>query len=252
MNLNQKLALIYASRWSALCKALIENGLCDYQHNPLLLNINDPDDFEKADIKVMLFGQDMSSGDWYQYDRKNVFNKENGSILSEIKTFNNTLGAIYDGKRQTRGMGGGMNLFISRLNEKFKGKQIRYVWNDIAKLGRDTTKDWGMKNDAGKLWNIEMNYFDVVKSEIQIIEPQIVVFFTGPTPYWESKLQQKLGITQVNYKSIQNWNNLGQVALLELNKERFPSVQYAFRTYHPCARASKKARYDAIIENIKL
>ena len=248
MNINQKLASYYGSRWSALCKALDANELDTYEYNPLLLNINNFDDFEKADIKVMLFGQDMSAGDWYSYDRDKLLD-EKGKLSPEIKTFDNKTGACnLDGKRQTRGMGGGMNLFIDRLNDKFKDKQVRYVWNDIAKIGRN------IEGNEKKiiLEDIENQYFDVVKDEINIIQPQVIVFFTGPTAFWEIKLQKKLGISKANYNAITNWNNIRQVALLDLDKEQFPSVQYAFRTYHPCARASKKARYDAIIENIKL
>lgn len=254
MNINQKLALYYASRWSALCKALDSNELKSYEYNPLLLNIVNSDDFENADIKVMLFGQDMSAGDWYMYDRNNLLD-EKGMLLPEIKTFDSKTGAYNvpeegqtRGKRQTRGMGGGMNLFIDRLNDKFNDKNVRYVWNDIAKIGRNIV--WNEKKAI--LEEIENQYFDVVKDEINIIQPHIIVFFTGPTIFWESKLQKKLGISKDNYNAIPNWNNIRQVALLDFDKEQFPSVQYAFRTYHPCARASKKARYDAIIENIKL
>ncbi|MEA4981238.1 hypothetical protein SDC9_105218 [bioreactor metagenome] len=248
MNINQKLALYYASRWSALCKALDSNELYSYEYNPLLLNTDNSDDFESADIKVMLFGQDMSAGDWYMYDRVNLLD-EKGKLSPKIKTFNNKTGACnVDGKRQTRGMGGGMNLFIDRLNDKFKDKKVRYVWNDIVKIGRNV--EGNQKKVI--LEDIENQYFDVVKDEINIIQPQVIVFFTGPTIFWESRLQKKLGISKDKYNAIPNWNNIRQVALLDFDNEQFPSVQYAFRTYHPCARASKKARYDAIIENIKL
>ena len=250
MNINQKLAEYYSSKWDNLCKTLNSNELFSYEYNPLLLNINDCEDFEKADIKVMLFGQDMSWGDWYKYDLY-------GNILTEcmlaITTFDNKIGAIYNGKRQTRGMGSGMNIFIDRLNNKFKGKEIRYVWNDIVKIGRNITKG---NNKNQILEEIENQHFDVIKDEINLIEPQIIIFLTGPNIFWESKLQKRLGITKINYKTVQNWNNNKQIALLELDKEQFPSVKYAFRTYHPCAYgkyiARQSERYNTIVENIKL
>ena len=146
-----------------------------------------------------------------------------------------------------------MNLFIDRLNDKFKGKEVRYVWNNIVKIGRNVTKG---NNKREVLEEIESQYFDVIKDEINIIQPQVIIFFTGPDTFWEGKLQQKLGISKSNYKAIPNWNNIRQVALLEMDKEQFPSVQYAFRTYHPCAYnkyiPSQSERYNAIIENIKL
>ena len=257
MKINQKLALYYASRWSNLCKALESKELYSYEYNPLLLNIVNSDDFENADIKVMLFGQDMSAEDlnrpWYKYDRDKLVD-ENGKLSPEIKTFDSKTGACnVDGKRQVKGMGGGMNLFIDRLNDKFKGKEVRYVWNNIVKIGRNVTKG---NNKREVLEEIESQYFDVIKDEINIIQPQVIIFFTGPDTFWEGKLQKKLGISKINYKAIPNWNNIRQVALLEMDKEQFPSVQYAFRTYHPCAYnkyiPSQSERYNAIIENIKL
>ena len=184
MTINQKLALYYASKWSNLCKALDSNELYSFEDNPLLLNINNVDDFEKADIKVMLFGQDMSAENgnpWYKYDRY-------GDILNDCmpatKTFDNKTGACNpNGKRQTSGMGGGMNLFIDRLNSKFKDKQVRYVWNDIVKIGRNITK--GNSNKT-VLEEIETQYFDVIKDEINIIQPQVIVFFTGPDIFWKT------------------------------------------------------------------
>ena len=68
MNINKQLANLYLSKWDELCKALNDNGLFGYEYNPLLLNINDEDDFESADVRVMLIGQDMSYGDWYKYE----------------------------------------------------------------------------------------------------------------------------------------------------------------------------------------
>lgn len=255
-NINQKLAEYYASRWPSLCKALDTKKLESFEHNPLLLNITDFEDFEKADIKVMLFGQDMSgeilNKPWYKYDRNKLFNEE-GKLSPEIKTFDNKTGACVNGKRQTKGMGGGMNLFIDRLNFKFKGKEVRYIWNNIVKIGRNITKG---NIEKAVLEEIESQYFDVIKDEINLIQPQIILFLTGPNTFWEAKLQNKLGINKINYKAIPNWNNIRQVALLELDKEQFPSVQYAFRTYHPCAYGkyipSQSERYNAIIENINL
>ncbi len=245
MDINQELAEYYSLKWRKLCSVLDENELKGYEYNPLLLGVNNPNDFEKADVKVMLFGQDMSLGDWYKYDRNAQVLKE---CMLSIKTFDNKIGAISNGIKQTRGMGGGMNLFINKLNSNFKDKEIRYIWNDLVKIGRNIK--WNNKKEI--LESIEDKYFNVLKDEINIIQPQVIIFFTGPQPYWELRLQKKIGITDENYKNISNWNNIKQVALLDLDKTKFPSVKYAFRTYHPCARVAKKDMYSAIIENIIL
>jgi hypothetical protein len=250
MNINQQLAELYAGKWANLCHELDKDN-CDYQHNPLLLYIKDPEDFESADIKIMLFGQDMSWGDWYQYDRKSDLLT---SCMPVYKHFDNKKGSIDAPNRlQTKGMGGGMNLFIKMFNENFKENEVRYVWNNLVKIGRNTRGGdlCGMQSISGKLYNIERTYFDVIMDEINIIQPHILLFFTGPNTYWENKLQERFAICKDNYNGIPNWT-LRQVAKLDLNRELFPSVKFAFRTYHPCARMSKKTRYSAIINEINL
>ena len=233
MNINQSLAALYQTHWTDLCGSLDENGLYDYSYNPLLLHIDNIDDFNCADIRVMLFGQDMSQGDWYKYER-------NDDVLSKcmpaLTTFDNKLGAISHGIRQKRGMGGGMNLFIDILNSKMPQKQIRYVWNDIVKLGRNIKY-----NDKGRiLIDIEKRVFDVIKKEVDIVRPHVIVFFTGPSLFWEQKLQDKFSLSNNDYHVLDGWPNIRQAAQLSLDTLSFPSVKIAFRLSHPCARKIKR------------
>lgn len=244
MNINQSLAALYQTHWADLCGSLDESGLYDYSYNPLLLHIDNVDDFNCADIRVMLFGQDMSQGDWYKYDR-------NDDILSKcmpsLITFDNKSGAISDGIRQTRGMGGGMNLFIDILNSKMPQKQIRYVWNDIVKLGRNLK----CNDKRSILTDIESRFFDVIKDEVNIIRPNVIVFFTGPTVFWEQKLQNKFSLTNNDYHSLVGWSSIRQASQLSLNAKSFPSVEIAFRLPHPCARKIKrKELYTLVAEKI--
>ena len=120
---------------------------------------------------------------------------------------------------------------------RFPDKKIRYIWNDVVKLGRNVKKG---NQYSSLLAETEREYFNVVKDEISAVNPQVLVFFTGPNPFWESKLQQCLGIDAFCYQPVPDWNgSMHQLALLTLNKETLPPVLYAFRTYHPCARESK-------------
>ena len=235
MNTNDRLYQVYASQWDALCQKLDEVGLCGYEYSPLLLSVNNPDDFDTADIKVMLFGQDMSAEDWYMYDRHT---QPLEACMRAIRTFDNTKGSVeLNGNRRRIGLGGGMNNFIDTLNARFQGKEIRYVWNDVVKLGRNVTKGNPHKS---LLAEIERDYFNVVKEEINAIKPQVMVFLTGPNPFWERRLQQCLGIDASCYQPLPGWSgNVRQLALLDLHKGEYPSVQYAFRTYHPCAREAR-------------
>ena len=253
MNTNDRLYQVYVSKWGALCQKLDEHNLCDYEYSPLLLSVDNPEDFDTADIKVMLFGQDMSSGEWYQYDRHTQPLEE---CMQAIRTFDNTVGSIgLNGSRQRKGMGGGINKFIDTFNARFPDKKIRYVWNDIVKLGRNVKNG---NQHRTLLAEIERKYFNVIKDEINAISPQMLVFLTGPNPFWDSKLQQSLGISPFCYQPLPKWNgNIRQLALLTLDKDTLPSVQYAFRTYHPCAREPKiqvkhAELYQAIVMHIQV
>lgn len=253
MNTNDRLYQVYVSKWGALCQKLDEHNLCDYEYSPLLLSVDNPEDFDTADIKVMLFGQDMSSGEWYQYDRHTQPLEE---CMQAIRTFDNTVGSIgLNGSRQRKGMGGGINKFIDTFNARFPDKKIRYVWNDIVKLGRNVKNG---NQHRTLLAEIERKYFNVIKDEINAISPQMLVFLTGPNPFWDSKLQQSLGISPFCYQPLPKWNgNIRQLALLTLDKDTLPSVQYAFRTYHPCACESKiqvkhAELYQAIVMHIQV
>lgn len=235
INTNDRLYHVYASKWDTLCQKLDEHNLRGYEYSPLLLSVDNPEDFDTADIKVMLFGQDMSAGNWYRYDRHTQSLEE---CMRAIRTFDNATGSIgLNGGRQRKGMGGGLNKFIDTLNARFPDKKIRYIWNDVVKLGRNVKKG---NQYSSLLAETEREYFNVVKDEISAVNPQVLVFFTGPNPFWESKLQQCLGIDVFCYQPVPDWNgSMHQLALLTLNKETLPPVLYAFRTYHPCARESK-------------
>lgn len=243
MNTNERLYQTYDNKWNALCDALDRNQLTGYEFSPLLLGINDPEDFDNADIKVMFFGQDMSWGDWYKYSRKDQTLEE---CMMSVRTFDNIRGSIdLEGNRMRSGMGGGMNLFIDIFNSRLPDRKIRYVWNDIVKLGRNIRSN----EKQGILSEIENEYFDVIAEEINAVEPQVLVFFTGPDIYWERKLQQRLQVTYDDYSPVPDWG-IRQVARINIDKERFPSVKFAVRTYHPRAWMSKKTRYNNISDAI--
>ena len=137
-NVNDKLFKLYSKQWCSLCEALDNlsvDGMEDYEKNPLLLRIDDSQEYEKADLKIMMFGQDMSLGDWYKYNRHTTLE----NCMKNIKTFRNSIGSvdINTQKRQSRGFGGGVNKFIDILRKKMPGCEIQFVWNDLAKIGRN-------------------------------------------------------------------------------------------------------------------
>lgn len=128
VDVNDRLLQIYSEKWTELCKALDKlDGNCgqNYENNPLLLRVDDCQKYEEADLKIMIFGQDMSDGSWYKYDRQSSLE----DCMNNIKTFRNTIGAVdkETQKRQNRGFGGGVNRFINLLRKAMPECKIQFI-----------------------------------------------------------------------------------------------------------------------------
>jgi hypothetical protein len=239
MSINKLLYELYASKWEKLCEAMELNsgeGKAELA-NPLMLYINDEKDFMTADVKVMLFGQ--NTGNWYGFDTCE------GS-LSEImqsftESFDNREGSI--GKYYS--MGQGMNKFINDMNTRYSDKKIRYVWNNIVKIG---FKSSGTPPD--RLYQIEKEHFAVIKDEITIIKPDIILFLTGLN--YDGKI--KINFGELSFVTVTSLNDIRKLAKIDMPE--FPFVKCAFRTYHPNEMlfvAGGVARFmEAIINEIKL
>lgn len=114
--MNEALGNLYSLKWDKLkagLKPIIEDEKLDIKPaNPLLLYIDNEEEFKNADIRLMIYGQETNS--WYE--------KENGSI-DDILT-------LYDGffnKGDCWKYGGqfwnGISRFLSSLQKKFPEKK---------------------------------------------------------------------------------------------------------------------------------
>jgi hypothetical protein len=126
------------------------------------------------------------------------------------------------------------------LEEKFPDKKIRYIWNNIVKIGKLNEK--GRPSDY--IYEIERKYFSVIKDELQIIKPNVILFFTGP--YYESKITDNFG--QLKYTALSPFSDI------QLSKVELSGTKFAFRTYHPqyLFRNGIDNFFKAIINEIKL
>jgi hypothetical protein len=242
--INQKLKELYESKWDNLYPKLLDiQGEDESPRNPLMIRVKDESDFETADARVMFFGRETSGGEWRLsdvYTKHSVdeimddclkfFDNENGSG----QTINNTW------KPLNKGMGQGMNMFRRLLNDKYPDKKIRYVWNNIVKSG----------NPIGtyppeKIRNLVFENFNVIKEEINIMKPDIILFVTGIKGYWD--IDRQFG--KLEYPPIEGFH-LRQ--LCKVSMPEFPFVKYAFRMYHLAGRYSKRPYFDAILKEINL
>ena len=125
------------------------------------------------------------------------------------------------------------------ISDKYPDKKIRYVWNDIVKIGKSEGK--GLPPDY--IYNVERDVFSVIKDEIKIIKPNFLLFFTGP--YYDNKIEDNFG--KVDFEPILPYN------VRQLAKTKIAGIT-AIRTYHPnyLWRNDINSYFDSIINEIKI
>lgn len=225
--MNDLLLRLYMSKWENLCsemRSINFEATC-----PLLLKIDNEDEFENADIRVMFFGQETNS--WYR-----IFHDDLTDIIGYYNQFYN--------KNECWKYGGqfwnGLNRFRNLLEKRYPNKKIRLVWNNIVKIGRYNCKGFPPE----QIYQIERTHFSVIREEIKIIKPNIVLFLTGP--YYDRILVN-------NFDEIQK-EPLDGFKERQLSKISIENVDYTFRTYHPNFLWRNKIDnyFEAIIREINL
>lgn len=219
---------------------------------PLLLcPINDGKDWKGADLRIMVFGRETNN--WNNPGKK-YFNfnlKDSTDVLAEIEALQEIYNAYFnfgDGKT-SRFNQRGPERFISKLQFAIPGKRIEYLWNNICKIGV------GNPDGSGKccgltpkyIYDIEIANFNVVKEEIEILKPDVVIFMTG----------RELGNVGDRYIT----HHLGDVnftqidpALPFLHKIEIPGIRYAVRIAQHPSRSSNQDLdiiYASIIDDMK-
>jgi hypothetical protein len=71
----------------------------------------------------------------------------------------------------------GLTRFQNILGEKFPDKQIQYLWNNIIKIGKDGEKG----RPPEYIYEQERLHFNVIPEEINILQPNVLLFLTGPS-----------------------------------------------------------------------
>jgi len=228
--MNNTLNKLYNSKWEKyhieLQNIWKDESLIKKPTNPLLLKIDDEVDFINSDLKVMIFGQETNG--WYENS------DDINSISNEYSNFYGT-GYCYKYGGQ---FWNGVNRFQTLLQAKFPSKKIRFVWNNIVKTGKSD----GRGMPPNYIYEVERNYFSIIKDELKIIKPNIVVFLTGPNYDWVIK--DNFGL--LNYEPLFPYSER------QLSKVSLESVDFCFRTYHPnyLWRNNINSYFDRIIDEI--
>jgi hypothetical protein len=171
--------------------------------NPLLLNICE----ECFDMKkVVLFGQETN--DWH-----GAYNhlKE---PFEEMKSYQNFW---FDKKSKYSKSGMLMHTF-SKIQKEFS--QLCFVWNNIIKIGKV-----GIGTPSQDILQWQNAWFEITKKEIELIDPQLMIFFTG----YKYDLFIKKTFGDFEQLKVDNHD---VKKFCQLKFEKYPMI-IAYRTYHP-------------------
>jgi hypothetical protein len=95
-----------------------------------------------------------------------------------------------------------------------------WMWSNLFKFGKASGRGY----PSDKINELELNYFNVFREEIRILNPTCVVFMTGPN--YDSTLQQR--IPDASFAPLENFS-LRQLA--KVASTLLPKTSY--RIYHP-------------------
>lgn len=110
--------------------------------------------------------------------------------------------------------------YFRRLGKNLAGSSEACMWTNLFKFGRKSGK-----GTASDLVNeAEIQYFNVLRDEIEILKPTCVVFLTGPN--YDHFLQQR--IPDATFQSMGEFN---QRQLVKVASSCLPEC--AYRIYHP-------------------
>lgn len=262
IDLNDRLVNLYGSKLVGLYtdfEPLFERKEGVKPALPLLLWLNDCEAYEKADIKVMIFGRETNN--WNDGNRKYLPNgtynfnlQTNDDIISEIMGNGEICGICdtYDNyckpdseERKTQFTKRMLDL-IEKLRQAMPDKSIEFVWNNIHKVGNGTAGNGRCCGQpTAEIQNIVRSRFNIVPDEIEILKPDIVIFLTGSSA--DSAIMRTFNINSNNFVSA---NTNSDVFLHRID---IPGVKYAARTIHPSRKSNEtlNLHFDELIDDIK-
>jgi hypothetical protein len=220
---NHLLEELYQSKWNALSEALVnfndedEGDDENRASHPLLLRINS--EYENAETKIMFFGQETN--EWH--------------------------GPFEEGDDVTTLLGDYENFYLNKgyyaspfwnnfnklkvQNAANNSKKIGYIWNNLLKIG-----NCRIGRPQNGLLNYTLEYFNVIPNEIEILKPDILLFFTGPN--YDHFIKDRFG--EYSDETVEGFDKR---SLCKLNFKNLP-VKLALRTYHPGAHLKSEKRND--------
>ena len=202
---------------------------------PFLIKFTDDSTIADAGLRVMFFGQEPR--DW--------IGKEH--TMDEVREkYRNDFDDFSDKPREGP-FWRILEEMKNTINERLSDKRVSYVWNNIVKADYEGEKNWKVPDD------IYNNFCDInrglILGEIEIIKPDVLVFFTGPNIYYDKKIDYVFN----NGKKIDKKGTEKGVNINTLAEMRLSEYGNSYITYHPLylgrnAKSKKGIVLSAIAE----
>jgi len=236
--MNDKLKELYARRWSVIRKKLLSfnsENLSNEKHratNPLLIRTNK--DYEKAKLKIMFFGQETNT--WGRvFGMSNVFDNKSKmkNILDGYESFYLNQGSKKYGRAFWN--------FVERLKNTKTNQKAEYLWNNVFKIGKC---EIGTPPDD--IINDTFEHFNVIQKEIEILKPDVLLFFSGPN--YDEFIRQSVGA----FRRSQIDDEFSEKELCKLDFRNGLPIKLALRSYHPEHLRFKNKKYkDRLFKKIE-
>jgi len=218
MNINEELKKIYNYYWDEALKVYKKNDL--KISNPLLLKI-DEEKLKLADKVVMICGQETYG--WWEGE---FGDKSIDELMSQYDGYlHNTLDNMRE--KQTRAFWKGFKWWEERIQKEYPNENIYCIWNNLVKIGKEN--DVGMTEEIRKFEN---NYFHTLKEEIDILKPDMIVFFSTD-PKRDIDFKTNLKNFLFNHDGYPKYMNKDQKYKTPLRIESNLLDSKMIRLYHP-------------------
>ena len=222
---NQKLLKLFESKREAVDK--VYNALQEEEEWAVLHLVCVPHNYEKMKYKILIVGQE-NNGWGYETEPKK-------SMLFTLEFQSNK---FYDNAPFFSFPYSFCESINDCDNEKYSKKSY-LAWVNLREFSFETSSRKPLNEKAQ---NIIDNEFDILEEEIKIINPDIVLFLTGPN-YDNYIVNQLKG---VEFKTVENYH-IRQFARVE--HEALP--KNSFRIYHPNRIRFIKEGYKKYLESLK-
>lgn len=255
--LNEQLGALYESKWPALKEQMAAKSM-DRQP-PFMLGIGletdkgytNEDWYASADLKIMVFGRETNVWRWPTDDNghplENVlvddFMESYERFFSDYYKEDKVEGPRFLGTRSqffNGGVNGIMDGIQLILNAEYPEKRAAYLWNNISKFS--TIDGNRVSSDVHQM---EYEQFHVIPEEIKILNPDIIIFFTG--------FGKNGGIYDPYIR--ENFNIKNEATLIQDGVVKFDieNIPLAYKTCHPQGLDAtlKWEHYGAILADIK-